>query len=306
MNKKDHAQTTPINQDLQTEPANWLQKFEGKAFWGLICLQKLCQEKNISYSFLQNDPTFIQVHLAKQTFSFIQNTLPLNSSQTSLLCQDKDYTYKLLSQHLKMPLTQSFIDPNLNWPDSWSDLEVILNHIENNFNYPLIIKPNRGSVGKLVRACHNRKETKEALQNIFAPTPDYDRLALVQPQISIKKELRVIWLLGQIQFIYEKKFQQATFFGNLSPLHWRGATAPLTCDLRLQTKLQTWLQPALKTLNLQYGGLDIIQDHQDNFWLLEINSRPMFTHFITHNGPQKVQELYHRTITFLEQQTLGP
>jgi glutathione synthase/RimK-type ligase-like ATP-grasp enzyme len=175
-----------------------------------------------------------------------------------------------------------------------------MNDIRNNFPFPIIIKKNSGSRGELVLACDTDQELKDAIQAIFdQASSSYDFILLAQERIVIKKEFRVTVWQKKIVLIYEKDFADARFVGNLSPLHWEGARAKIVEDNQLENQIGRFIEPLFRKLDLQYGGLDIALDENDQFCLFEINTEPGYTILSASYGDAPLVELYTKMLTAL-------
>ena len=69
-----------------------------------------------------------------------------------------------------------------------------------------------------------------------------DYIALVQSCIDIKSEYRVIYLNKKLMFAYKKNNENATFTGNISPLHFEGAYAKIVENKNLLNAFDEFVQ----------------------------------------------------------------
>lgn len=272
------------------------------------CFEKALMELNIPYTKPLKADFCIQAQMSGISQYFIATFLPLNNEIVVHISQDKGLTHDLLHEQVRMPKTLTFVDPNANdiyqpYVKHISNQE-ILEEIEHTFSYPLIIKKNSGSQGDNVFLCRNQSELIQAITQVFSKdTPMYDHVLLAQEAIQIEREFRVTVLDGEICLVYEKDISQASFTGNLSPLHWDQAQARLILesdDFELWQHLREFIAPLFEHLNLEYGGLDICLDSAGNLVLFEINSHPAYNHLVASAGEEVLVNLYKKIITYLE------
>lgn len=272
----------------------------------LLALKKACDLTGLEYKIYHLSERIFEIFVNKKSYLFVKFSTPLNPHSVSSCCLDKDYFYTFFKDAINMPLTQSFMDPN--WkpqyapPEREKNLEEILDAIEAAFTYPAIVKKNSGTSGQNVFKVNNRYEVKVALQAIFDfNTQSYDKIALAQEYLHLKKEYRAVYLNGSLSFAYEKNIDEAEFEGNLSPLHWAGAKAILIEDETLLSQIQEFCNPMFEKMIVPFCGLDVALDEDDNWWLIEANSSPVFGKIIEHGGEQKVIEMYQQMLEFLSQ-----
>lgn len=273
------------------------------------CVKKACNELGLSYSAIHQNGLFIEINLKNNTnIHFLHNSVPLSLQTDARIVSDKEYTYLLLKDVLKIPLTLGFLDPTVmqEYQEyvNKKSIQEITETIRQNLTFPFILKRNRGSTGNNVFICNTEEQLHPLLHKIFdRQSIHYDYVALAQEKINIKEEYRVIILNGKIEFVYIKDNSNADFTGNLSPLHWTGAKAILLADddIRL-TELQILVDTLYKRFAIPYAGLDIALDIQNQLWLIEINSQPSFGHYVADNGDRKVVSLFKKIITQLNEE----
>lgn len=261
------------------------------------CLKQACEILGLGYETIGSSGVFLMVKKHQRLYPFIANRVPLNNSLVATITKDKQHTYDLLHEYVQMPLTLGYIDPEVG-PHfqayrQYDSINQIAKSITNQFQFPVIIKKNSGCQGTHVFRCHNLAEIQAALHQIYNQSNlTYDHVALAQTHLSIKREFRVTVVNRQIVLVYQKDISQATFVGNLSPLHWENAQAVIIDDHRLISRIDTFIQPIYKRLDLQYGGLDIVLDVDDTLWLLEINDHPGYNLLVESNHSQVLIDVY--------------
>lgn len=247
-------------------------------------LIEACKQLKIKYEIAHKHQITVKLFLGpkdENTLFFTHHYKPFNREDMSKICKDKDLSYTLLNEYIKVPKWKSYLAPNLN--EKYTNLleyktkKEIATDIEMNFSYPVIIKRNFGSQGHNVFLCTNRSQIIKALSKIYSRSHKFgafDYLAVAQQYIKIKKEYRVIAYKRKLLFAYEKNIDQATFTGNLSPLHWENSIGILVEDKDSLQKLENFMQGVFAALPINFVGLDIAIDENGQYYIIEINNSP--------------------------------
>jgi glutathione synthase/RimK-type ligase-like ATP-grasp enzyme len=141
--------------------------------------------------------------------------------------------------------------------------------------------------------CESREQVQESLEIIFnVNSKDYDYVALAQEYIEIAHEYRAVFYQGKLVLLYEKDKSQAAFAGNLSPLHWEGATAKHIIDQNLMSEIEDFVKPVFAEIRINYAGFDVALDRKGQCWLIEINSSPNYDIFVRDNDRQIVVTMF--------------
>jgi len=262
-------------------------------------ITKACKELHLNFSYATKNKTVLNIHFPNKDHFIINSNLGLISSTKAHLCLDKAYQYEILSDVVNLPETTSYLDPH----SKYSEFTKLKSHQEikkdiiNNNSFPIIVKKNTGTEGENVFLCHNEKELTKAINNIFNLNSSlYDHVLLVQEYINIKNEYRAIFYKHQLELLYKKDNHQAEFIGNLSPLHFEGAKAIEISDQNLQEKITKFVTPIFTKLDLIYGGFDIAEDQNGQFYLIEINSVPGYAHYLENNREEKLLTLFKKIL----------
>jgi len=271
----------------------------------ISALLKACDALNINYETQHDTRNLISITLNGQTVIFCNWSTPFNSHSVSQLCLDKDYFYHVYRSVINFPKTHSFMSPYCSenyFPYLKAETVTdIIQMVEKDFHYPLIVKKNRGSLGRQVFVADNKKQLEGAILSIFnKQSASSDYVCLIQEKIDIAKEYRVVYFRGELCFAYEKNIEDATFDDNLSPLHWEGATAVLTRDEEILSQIDAFCQPMFKKMMIPFCGLDVAQDKQGTWWLIEANSSPGFSHIISAGEEEAVVNLYKKMLLSLQ------
>ncbi len=267
-------------------------------------LLQACENLNIRYEVIHPAENLVRIKLNSKPHYFCNYSTPLINQALAHLIKDKEYTYHILNKKIKLPRTIGFLSPfcDLQYKMylKFPTIEDIVLQIKENFETPVIVKRNSGSGGHNVFLCHNLDEVQNALKEIFNMNfKKYDYVALAQEFISIKSEYRAVFLNKELVLLYEKDVSNAEFAGNLSPLHWNGAKAKYINDPQILSEVANFAQPIFEELDLDYGGLDIVLDQNNQYWLIEINSHPNFSIFTRDNGEEHVLKIFEKMLISL-------
>jgi glutathione synthase/RimK-type ligase-like ATP-grasp enzyme len=235
----------------------------------LAQLIEACKALGVGYQLHHDSGNLLEVIPAGRSYYFAAWTTPLNDQAICHICLDKAFFYELAHTLVPMPRTLSYFDPGAAPKHqryiSIPSINAIAADIQAHFELPVIVKRNRGWGGDHVFRCDTPGDVVEALTAIYDRTsPRFDYVALAQEHLTIRREYRIIYLGGKLQFAYEKNIDEARFTGNLSPLH--------------------------------FCGFDVAIDTDEKIWLIEANTSPGFAYFIASCGPEKIVELYVRVL----------
>ncbi|MBN3924584.1 YheC/YheD family protein [Nostoc sp. NMS4] len=266
-------------------------------------LIKACENLKIDYEVIHPAENLVKIKLNNKQHYFCNYSTPIINQAVAQIIKDKEYTYHILNKKVKLPRTVGFLSPfcDLQYKSylKFPSLEDIILEIKENFETPVIIKRNSGASGHNVFLCKNINEIETALKEIFNMNNKYDYVALAQEFIDIKSEYRAVFLNKELVLLYEKDITDAKFVGNLSPLHWQGAKARYINNPQILSDIANFTKPIFEELDLDYGGLDIVLDRDNQYWLIEINSHPNFGIFIRDNGEESVLKIFEKMLISL-------
>lgn len=260
-----------------------------------------CERLNIKHRFYDDNDNFVVVYLDKPYF-FVNCSTPFNNDGIHKISKDKEFSYRLLNEHIAMPKTAGFFDPEPISDENkiyanQSDAKEITKDIIREFPLPVVVKMNSGSQGKNVFLCNSEAEVEEALKKIYDKnSPLYDYVVIAQDYIRIKREYRVVVFEREILLVYEKDISNARFSGNLSPLHYENAKAVYVDDKTLISKIADFIKPMFNVFDVQFAGLDVVSDENGKFWLIETNVHPGFSHFVKDNGEARLVDMYEKIL----------
>lgn len=181
------------------------------------------------------------------------------------LCDDKVLTFIACSNlGIKMPMT--YAGPLMYREPKPEEFE-FLNKIEESLGYPMVVKKVYGSLGEGVYLVNNREELYKKYSEI------YRNPILFQKYISSSfgRSLRILIIDGKV-FGGFVRFNHIDFRSNF------GDTADGR-TLVQPSKYYDFAQDIADKLNIEYAGIDLLFDENENPILCEINSNAFFEEF---------------------------
>jgi D-alanine-D-alanine ligase-like ATP-grasp enzyme len=259
------------------------------------CLTQALESSNLRYQCHDKEQNLISIRLNGKNLTFQKNRTPFNSEVGASICLDKEYSYRILSEHVRMPKTRGYLDPKCasTFPEytTFFDIDSIQSDIDMHLDLPLVIKKNRGALSKNVFLCHNSEEIAQALTTIYNQGSHlYDYVALAQRFIETKKEYRVVFYNQDPVLAYER-YADNQLFNATYWEHHEGRAIWVT-DPSMLEQFKAFAAPIFPILPLGFVGLDIIVGVDGNWYLIELNSAPKFTHFIQYNGEAPIIDMY--------------
>ena len=263
-------------------------------------LVNACENLGISYKKIDKIGNLLALNIDGNDFYFTNTRVPLNNEPVAAICVSKVYAYWLLNSELPMPKTKSYLDPNSDDEEiskiaHFKNEESIVDDILENFELPVVVKMNSGSQGRHVYKCKTKNKVALAVKSIYKKKQkDYDSTMLAQEFIEIKNEYRAILLDGEVILLYEKVSNQK--ITNLSPLHNDDGKAEIVTDENIKNSIIEVVNRSPVLKGFEWIGLDIAKDKNNEWWILELNTRPGFSYFIRDNGDEKIVEMYEKLL----------
>jgi glutathione synthase/RimK-type ligase-like ATP-grasp enzyme len=249
------------------------------------CLIEATKRLGLSCDIFDKNGNFLRVKVGNKNLDFANYSTPFNTNSFCKITRDKEFTSFLLNEVVKMPKTLAFVDPNYDEggeirPEP-NTLENYINKIIQEFNFPIVLKPNSLHGGKNFSLCSSKEEIMNAFGKIFAKNKDYDYLALAQEYVRAEAEYRAIVFKNEMMFIYTRK--------------------TLISDEKIINEIKEFIKPIFSILPIDFAGLDIIVSETGEKYLLEINSEPGFANFVAKNGDEALIEMYNKILKFMFQ-----
>lgn len=259
----------------------------------IISLIKACEHIGLTHHFIDAEKNLVQVTFPWGVEYFQINKTPFNREVVMGLFRDKKHTYDLLHAHINMPKTRSFLDFDV--PMEYRhycnhhSIPEIVDAMTSEFQFPVIVKCNSGALGIGVYLCQDQQQASHAFQEIFnKQSKDYDYLALAQQFVPTQLEYRLVCAFGEPLLAYQR--------GNTSGFnarYWdKEEIATLVTNPEILQRLQDFVKPIFKQLEIGFVGCDIILSEENELFLIELNSSPKFNNFIKNNDESHVVEMY--------------
>jgi len=265
----------------------------------IACLIEAGKRLGIPHHFLDRDHNVVALEVHSERFIFQSNRTPFNREAHAGICLDKDHTYQLLHDVVRMPASLAFFDFSLR--DKYKryvrhdSLEAMVAEVEATLVYPVVVKRNRGALGKNVFLCQDGAQVAEAIGRIFdRAIAGFDYVAQVQHYIPARQEYRFVCFEGSPVLAYERFAEAAGFKARFWELE--GGRTIQVRDEAVLAALLDFVAPVFKRLRLGMVGFDVLRSHRDELYLLELNSGPRFDHFIQDHGRVPIIHMYEQIL----------
>lgn len=277
-----------------------------KPFFKMI--DEICEEENIEQRMISYD-WIRQLKKENKVHHVMRYQLDLNTANSCNIANDKFATYSVLKAN-NVPTIEHRMIFN---PTTRSEFyqETFIKEAEellDSNNNQLVIKANDSCKGKDVYFCSTKKEIQETVSKLFMDKKD---TLSACPYIDIDYEYRVIYLCGEILYIYKKKKPVVIGNGkrtlkelikeknekenidieiiktldlNYVPkqgeeviISWKhnlnnGATAVLINENEKHLdEIKSIAIKAGKSLNINFASIDIALTHDERILVMEIN-----------------------------------
>lgn len=180
----------------------------------------------------------------------------INSSEALAKSRDKAWSLSLFARH-RIPFPETLLALS---PDS-------LEPAAKSLGYPVVVKPVRGSWGRLVVLARDEEEARTIAEHRSYMGDSY-RVALVQRLVRKPgRDLRVFCVGDTVPAgIYRVGSHWIT---NVA----RGARAEA---LRVDGEIEDLTLRSCRALGVEIGGVDIVEDPELGYQVLEVNAIPEF------------------------------
>lgn len=270
----------------------------------LECVEQACHNLGLQYRRFGNLGQIVEVNNPRtgRTLRFWRNKNPFNHSMSTEICSDKvlqlDYFEEFNLPHPRStiiynPYSQTDIKNYAKYKN-FKEIEEVL--IEE-YGFPFILKKHRSSLARHVYLIQKRQHLSLVLEHYLAP----ERKAVLLAQEYIQgREFRVIAYRGNVLLAYEKvsqKEQQSSKSANkdLNPLH--SGKAIKVNDHSLLEIFSNLSAKVFDKLHIDFCGMDIILNKQNEPFILETNSDPACYFYNSGNGRDDFTRIYQQCLT---------
>ncbi|MBD0386382.1 MAG: alpha-L-glutamate ligase, partial [Nostoc sp. C3-bin3] len=77
----------------------------------VLLLLKACEKLNINYEIIHPAENLVKIKLNNKQYYFCNYSTPLINQAVAQIIKDKEYTYHILKQKVKLPKTVGFLSP---------------------------------------------------------------------------------------------------------------------------------------------------------------------------------------------------
>jgi glutathione synthase/RimK-type ligase-like ATP-grasp enzyme len=209
---------------------------------------------------------FVKKHTTISTLLYnylLNNNIPTLFFGTFDYIQNKAYDLELIEK-LKYPYIPSILTTKIN--------KSIINYIEDNFKYPVIVKNIYLDNGAGVFKCNSKKELIKKINS-----PNYyfnNKLVLIQKFVHNTGDYRVILIKGKVVLCVKKEQPNEKEFRN------NITNGAIMVKGDLPNNVLLMCESISKHVHCDIIGIDIIFDEIDKkYYVMEINTAPGFIPF---------------------------
>jgi len=252
-----------------------------------LLIKEICKEENIKYKNVSDN--YITILKKENKIRFINKyKFGLNSQIGSILSDDKYAMYEVLKE-FNIPVIKYDLIWNRNNQKREEEIIDKINYIKKYFNdnnNHIVLKPNMGYSGNMLFNIDNTIDIEPSFRKLL----DYTDTIVANPFYKLKNEHRVIILNNKCRLIYTKNLTNNSWQFNLS----KGSIATKITDNNLKDKLINLAFKVYKLLNLSFVSIDIVEDYNNNLYILEINSGVSMTKYLKQHKEDynKIKNIY--------------
>ncbi len=265
----------------------------------LRCLKIACDNLNVDVEQCSEDGNVLRLMTESRPIYFQRNKHPFNDSVGASLASDKAYQYELFLQAgLGVPYTLKVFNPladaRFERYKTHSSVEDIIQDVERQFTYPVVVKRNQGSMAQKVYLEIDQTGLKQRLWELCEGSPYFDNVLLVQAFIE-GPEYRVVASQDTVLIAYEKRNDLESDSADLNPLHQAGGYAERVTRPELLQELSEVTRSIAKVIDLGFFGIDVIQS-SEGYKILEINPNPICHFYNSHHGRSDFIRIYENLL----------
>jgi len=186
----------------------------------------------------------------------------------------------------------------------------IVADIEEEFGFPVFIKPAKGSMGEHCFYVDDEEKLLEAVTVISSQRKPNYRDIIAQQALNIKREYRAVYFDGEIYSVFDRMFnERGIVFGDGNPITSEYLGYSVTTQFLEDPKMLAHVRDAThiiaKQTGLIYFGADFAEDNDGNIWFVEVNSTPMLHLMYSGRGDNDMDRLANDILDYIEHDALG-
>lgn len=259
------------------------------------CIKEAAKQLGFAVRVFDASGNFFSIDVDGRNLFFANRSGPWNSDSVFKIWRDKEFSYFLLKDAIRMPKSAGFADPfyvppgapakKISERETTAAFRALAESLAQIFKFPFVLKMNSGLKGINVFLVKDKAEAIKALGEIFNPNSrTYDYIALAQEYVKISEEYRAIVFRKELVAVYKK-----------------GGKATPAGDEKTKKEIFDFIKPAFGIIDFDFSAFDIVRDKGGSLFLLEGNSRPAFSRFAKDNGRQALVDMYKKILTILRE-----
>ncbi len=253
---------------------------------------------SVNYEPLHESPS-VKVIFEERSADFEFGHTPFNPEGAERLVRDKWSLYRKTQDELPWPHTESVHKTSARTnQDIRDDVVRKIADPGHPFEFPIVLKPNKGSLSRNVFIANDENELLESIQTVRNDGSN-GALMLIQQYLGdeqgLFREIRGICLDGETVIAYEKATDQDIPRELVTnPAHWPGVKRHAVDDAEIIQQIDDIAQHLYQEHGVSYIAFDTKCDRDGNIWLIEGNSAPMGLYYVEHeleNGSERIRTL---------------
>jgi dihydrofolate synthase/folylpolyglutamate synthase len=276
----------------------------------LRCLELAVDRVGLALQTVSEDGNVVRVDGPGRSQYFLRNKHPFNDYVSARLAEDKAYQYELfLNAGIRVPYTiklfNPYADERFNRYQEHASVARLIEEIECQISYPLVVKRNLGSFAQGVYLEHNREGLEERLELLFRHSGYLNNILICQSFVA-GREYRAVASGENVHLVYEKQGPlTAEAGGDMNPLHRPGGAAVKVTDQDLLKSFHKIAESIGEVLNLGFYAIDAIAG-VDGLSVLEVNPNPVCYFYNESNGREDFVGIYERLLRTFVGETSPP
>lgn len=221
----------------------------------------------------------VTIEFKHKSYNFMFGRTPFNSDAARQLIDDKLEVYNALRGRFPVPYTEAIEKSSDRTSDDIrSDILTKINNDHHYFQFPIVIKPNMGSLAHHVFIAEDSESVLNALEQIRSDSRHGDQILIQQfmgDEDGAYREMRAICLDGESQIIFERDTEHAIPNDIANPDRWPGVKFKHIVDPQIITQVDQIAKYLYEKKDVSYVAFDLKCDREGKIWVLEGNSSPM-------------------------------
>lgn len=223
------------------------------------------------------DSPSVTIEFANKSYSFMFGRTPFNSESAQEFIDNKWKVYQALQGRFPVPYTEAIAKNDAtDTKNLKSRLLGKINNPDNPLKFPIVLKPNMGSLGKDVFIVDSPENIEDSLNRIRS-NKESGRYILMQQFMGdcdgAFTEMRAICLDGRSQIVFERKLNYADDDYITDLVEADNVVSHIEDDYIIN-QIDQIAQHLYDTYDVSYVAFDLKCDRQNKIWVLEGNSSP--------------------------------